>query len=454
MTAPTPSSFRPVFAALMPHPPIVVPAVGGGRCRECAATQDACREVARRLVEHRPDRLILVSPHSPRPERGLGIWPGPRLRGDLGDFGARRTAVDLPAGETAAAALAAAAEDAGVELRRLPADRLDHGAVVPLWFLVEAGWKGPTTVLAPPWPGGGDPVRLGRLVAEAGARLGGRTALIASGDMSHRTRPGAPAGHHPAAADHDREVCARIAAGRPLAVADLDPELRRLAAEDVVETTTLVAAAAGDAVGCEVLSYEDPFGVGYLVAVLRDPAAATGLNRLPAVAREAIRARLEGRSPRDLPPARGELARRAAVFVTLRRRDDGALRGCIGSLEPLHSDLVAETADRAVAAAFSDPRFRPVSAEELPHLAIEVSVLGRREEVAGLEDLDPTRYGVVVTGPGGRRGVLLPAIEGVETAAEQVAIARRKAGIGPAEPVRLERFPVEKAAEEEPPPRP
>jgi AmmeMemoRadiSam system protein A len=167
------------------------------------------------------------------------------------------------------------------------------------------------------------------------------------------------------------------------------------------------------------------------------------LSALPAAAREAIRARLEGRPPEPpriaLPPA--------AVFVTLRIA--GELRGCMGALEPHHDDLVRETMERAVVAAFEDPRFPPLEPGELDACAIEVTVLGPLEP-ARLEDLDPARYGIEVRGESGRRAVLLPGIPGIETAAAQVAAVRRKAGIPANALVEIRRFSAIKVEEEGP----
>lgn len=164
---------------------------------------------------------------------------------------------------------------------------------------------------------------------------------------------------------------------------------------------------------------------------------------LTRIARQAIRSHLvQGRLPalgRPDAPAAG-------VFVTL-RNPDGSLRGCIGSITPVESDVVRETARSAVLAATRDPRFEPVGIDELPLLAIEVSVLFAEEPASGLEELDPRTYGVIVRDRRGRRGLLLPDIEGVDDAKKQVEIARRKAGIPAGEPVVLSRFRVSKFCE-------
>jgi AmmeMemoRadiSam system protein A len=174
----------------------------------------------------------------------------------------------------------------------------------------------------------------------------------------------------------------------------------------------------------------------------------SGFEILPSVAREAIRARLQQRAA-ALPAAEGDLAIARPVFVTLRAR--GELRGCIGCLEAVQTDLIAETADRACAAAFDDPRFEPVSERELDLCTIEVSVLCEPEPVRDPGLLDPARYGVVVGDAVGRRGVLLPGIAGIEDPSLQLTIARRKAGISADAPVQLWRFEVVKLLESSPP---
>lgn len=161
---------------------------------------------------------------------------------------------------------------------------------------------------------------------------------------------------------------------------------------------------------------------------------------LPDVARRAIRSFVaEGKSLNASEPA----APAAPVFVTL-RGPDGALRGCIGTLAAAESDVFAETARNAVAAATRDPRFPPVSQRELDSLQVEVSVLLPEEPVSGVDELDPQRYGVIVRNGRGRQGVLLPNVPGIETAEAQVDIAREKANISPTEPLSLARFSVEK----------
>lgn len=143
--------------------------------------------------------------------------------------------------------------------------------------------------------------------------------------------------------------------------------------------------------------------------------------------------------PDPLPP---ELQVRAAAFVSIHLKD-GALRGCIGSIQPLEENLAREIIRNAIAAATRDPRFTPITVEELPLLDFSVDVLGVPEAIQSFSDLDPKRYGVIVE-RGWRRGLLLPDLEGVDSVELQVAIALDKAGIHPREGFNLYRFEVKR----------
>lgn len=141
--------------------------------------------------------------------------------------------------------------------------------------------------------------------------------------------------------------------------------------------------------------------------------------------------------PKNLPD---EITKRqAACFVSLHR--DGQLRGCIGTLEPYCDSLALEIQSNAISASTRDPRFNPLRPEELEGLEVSVDVLFPPEKIQSIKDLDPKRFGVIVSS-GLRRGVLLPNLEGIDTTEKQVEIARRKAGIAAGEPITLERFEV------------
>ena len=454
------------FSGLMPHAPILVPGVGGERLVHVARTAGARGIGASRARATEPDTVVVISPHSPRRPGAFGLWHTPRLCGSLDQFGSPEDRVDLPLDRGFTDRMEREAERLGLRTWRIVDEPLDHGALVPLCYLTSAGWKGPTVIVGLNYPGEGGLDKLGQAIAATAMGLGRRTAVIASGDMSHRLIPTAPAGYDPEARRFDDAFINLLRKGAFGELRQINPALQERAAEDVVDSTLVALAACGhQAAGHhEVLSYEGPFGVGYGVAILFErerpgsagPAASgtegrkvSRFEELPALARCAVEARLLSGPAQPPFIACGELARPGAVFVTV-RSDTGELRGCRGVTEPLGPDLVSETWRCAVAAAIHDGRFPPVTAAELPHMRFTATVLGQLEPVASPRDLDPAVYGVLVSAADGRRGVLLPAIEGVGSVGEQLAIVREKAGISDDESIQIERF-TAKTFKEAPP---
>lgn len=168
----------------------------------------------------------------------------------------------------------------------------------------------------------------------------------------------------------------------------------------------------------------------------------------PALARRAVEAFIIEGQVLEIAASLDSLPLRspAACFVCL-KTVAGKLRGCIGTVEPAHETLGEEVIHNAIGAATRDPRFPSVSGDELPFLRYTVDVL-ERPEPATLEDLDPAEFGVIVEdNMGWRRGLLLPAIEGVESVSDQLRIVTRKAGLTSGEPYQLYRFRVHRFRE-------
>jgi len=130
---------------------------------------------------------------------------------------------------------------------------------------------------------------------------------------------------------------------------------------------------------------------------------------------------------------------RAGVFVSLHKH--GQLRGCIGTFEPKEKNVAEEIVANAISSSTGDPRFPPVTASELDDLEYSVDILTEPEPVTDISQLDHKKYGIIVES-GWKKGLLLPALEGVDSVEEQIAICRLKAGILAGEPVKLYRFQV------------
>ncbi len=263
---------RIVFAGIAPHPPLLVPEVGGNRIEQVADSQRALRDFSRRVIRACPETVIVISPHSPLDSRAFTARSTPEVAGDFREFYAPAVRLTFPNDLEMIEAIKQSAKVEGVELRALDRDHsLDHGALVPLYYLHEAGWRGPTVVIGFTLQSNAKHLAFGRAIAAAAAALNRRVALVASGDLSHRLIVDGPYEFEPTAHLFDEQIVDAIARGDASGVIDIDPDLRERAGECGYRSIVIALGCVGEKPSDhQVLSYEGPFGVGYMVAVLVD----------------------------------------------------------------------------------------------------------------------------------------------------------------------------------------
>ena len=456
----------PILAAFMvPHPPMIVPAVGRGSEAQVTETTRAYEQVAAEVAALKPDTILITSPHSVMYADYFHISPGSGAKGSFRQFHAPLVRFSEQYDTELVGRICALADAAGFPAGTL-GERdaaLDHGTMVPLWFIrskyqggkiVRIGLSGlPLT----------DHYRFGQMIAQAAEDLGRRTVLIASGDLSHKLQDYGPYGFAKEGPEYDRrimDVCGRAAFGE---LFDFSEDFCDRAAECGHRSFVIMAGAFdGLRVKAEALSHQDVTGVGYGICTfypgepdesrhfLKDyeekmaRACAEKAEKSDAyvnLARASVESWVRDRKqisvPKDLPAEM--LTKRAGTFVSL--HENGRLRGCIGTIASTQNNIAEEIVQNAISACSRDPRFSPVRADELASLEISVDVLGEMENIASPAQLDVKRYGVVVS-HGYKRGLLLPNLDGVDTVEEQIRIARQKGGIREDEPYSLQRFEV------------
>jgi AmmeMemoRadiSam system protein A/AmmeMemoRadiSam system protein B len=449
-----------VFAGIAPHPPIMVPEVGGEASVEVRRSIEAMAEFTERVIRSGAETIVMISPHARLEQQSFVAYDGPKLYADFANFRAPNATVHAELDDELLREITRFAADEGLATSRIAGLDLDHGTAVPLYFLQRYGWHGQLVALGYSYLSNADHVRFGHCIRRAIDSIGKPIAFVASGDLSHRLTREAPAGFNPQAHLFDEEVVDAIENCATQRIIDLDPELRRLAGECGYRSMLVAVGVVQELeASCEVISYEAPFGVGYLVAQLfagsADVPSAERIEKsstetdteLPTLARHAVETFVkQGRivpTPQDSTEL---LSQRAGCFVSIKTRA-GELRGCIGTVEPVKDTLAEEIIFNAISSATTDPRFAPVREDELPDLRYSIDVLSSPEPVQQT-DLDPAVYGVIVEDKAAmRRGLLLPNLKGIETAAQQMEIASRKAGIRPGEEVRLWRFRAERYEE-------
>lgn len=470
-----------VGAVMVPHPPLIIPQVGRGDQRRIQATVQAYHEAMSFAASLKPETVVVASPHSVMYADYFHISPDTGAEGDFGRFRAPEVKIRADYDDELVHEICGLCDredfPAGTMGERDPA--LDHGTMIPLWFLnqyldpssyrvVRVGISGLAL---------SDHYRLGMIIREAAERLSRRVVFIASGDLSHKLRMDGPYGYDPNGPKYDERVMDVMGRAQFGTLLDFGESFCEKAAECGHRGFVMMAGALdGKAVRAKRLSHEGPFGVGYGVCTyeveggdegrhfLRDwlekrkeelARSRSGEDAFLRLARAGVECAV--RRHKKLPekeilevigeggageePARSELLhRRAGVFVSIHK--NGQLRGCIGTISATCSCIAQEIAQNAVSASTRDPRFPAIRPSELDQLEISVDVLGDAERISSPDELDVRRYGVIVS-KGRKRGLLLPNLEGVDTVEEQISIALRKAGLrDDEEDYTLERFEV------------
>jgi len=258
-----------VFGGVVPHPPLVVPEVGKQHVRKVQATRNALQEFARHVTALKPDLLLMISPHAPAARDALTIFTQPRLQGNLSMFQAPEVCCSVENDVKMVEQILKAAAADGIPIIPLGRDytELDHGVMVPLSYLREAGLKSPMVIIGLgllPYP---DLFKFGQILRQVIMASEQRVAIVASGDLSHRLLRGAPAGYSPLGKEFDRQVVQAFMEFAPHRLMNLDSSLIEEAGEcGLRPIIILFGALTGSAVKTKVLSYEGPFGVGYMVA--------------------------------------------------------------------------------------------------------------------------------------------------------------------------------------------
>lgn len=250
-----------LITAITPHPPIIIPEVGGNEILKVKNTISSLKIVTERILKTQPDTIVIITPHSAFNPYYFSAHSGEKLRGNFGRFRAPNVLLEF---------------DNDIELIKnlkgtslLPESvLLDHGSAVPLYFLKKAGYNNKIAVINYTALGKEEHKNFGNKIVEAAEKTGRKIALIASGDLSHKLLPTAPAGYDERAHEFDEIVVESIRQGDYAAIENISPELRETAGE-CGYNSIMVALGAINSIPREnqVLSYEAPFGVGYVVGI-------------------------------------------------------------------------------------------------------------------------------------------------------------------------------------------
>lgn len=254
-------------AYVMPHPPLIMPEVGRGEEKKIAATAAAMRRAAELIAAQKPETIVIVSPHADIYKDYFAIPHYQRAYGDMERFGAPQVSFDVYYDTQFTDWMENCAREEGFPAgRQAASSNLDHGTMVPLYFineryrdykLVRAGISGLSPIAH---------YRFGALITQAAEALSRRTVFIASGDLSHRLKEDGPYGLSPDGAIFDKRVSESLISGDFESFLSYSPDFCESAGECGLRSLQVLAGVIDETpVTTELLSYEGPFGVGYAV---------------------------------------------------------------------------------------------------------------------------------------------------------------------------------------------
>lgn len=449
------------------HPPVLIPEVGEGRENEAQKTIRGLRDLALKVAEVKPEVIVCITPHGNVFRDGVAVVYENQMKGDLRNFGHPEINLEkdcdmglldelnMSFGKNNCHTIflnEAIAAEYKIDLN------LDHGVLVPLYF-IEKYYRtykivhitiGELSLI--------ELYKMGKVIKEAIEARGKETMILASADLSHCLKDEGPYAFNPMGPLFDENIVSGIKTKNYYSILTAPHQVYEPAGQCGLRPIIMgLGTIDGWDTEATVFSYEGPFGVGYMSAfidlteekipslleryeedkVLSYKERRSNESPFVALARAAINTWVQRGRKLNFEHYKnqveieadvlGELKNNlAGVFVSLHKH--GELRGCIGTTGPVTENIAQEIIRNAIEASTYDPRFMPVEEQELMDLEIKVDVLGIPEPVTGVAELDAKKYGVIVE-KDLHRGLLLPDLEGVNTPEEQLAIAKRKAGI-------------------------
>ncbi|MBN2540281.1 MAG: AmmeMemoRadiSam system protein A [Bacilli bacterium] len=449
---------------IVPHPPLIIPDIGRGEETKIQDTIDAYNTVAKKIQELHPDTIIISSPHSTMYSDYFHISPGNKAKGDLGRFRAKQVSFDVRYNESLRNKIISACEKQNIRCGTLGEKdpNLDHGTMIPLYFVNQYYQDFNLIRISPSGMTPLEHYQLGKTIRDTIAS-DLRVVWIASGDLSHKLKEDGPYGLAAEGLEFDKTLCEIIRSTEFNHLFDLDSNVCYKAAEcGLGSICMMVGTLDGYGVDSTLLSYQNTFGVGYMVAMFNQTEELEDRRFLDvesrkrqrqidqvrmledeyvSLARKSLEYYLshhqQMRIPNDL--SLELLQNKAGVFVSLHK--NGNLRGCVGTISATSDSIAEEIIQNAISAGTKDYRFQAVRINELSQIDYSVDVLMPSEPITSKDKLDVKRYGLIVRHKY-KSGLLLPNIDGVESVEEQIRIAKRKAGISEDEPFTMERFEV------------
>lgn len=464
----------------VPHPPIILEEIGNGREKEAINTIKGMEFLAKKIADKKPDTIIFISPHGNSFSNGTCILFEQKVCGNFESFGCKNINYSKNTNMELSSKIYKEIEDKAFNVvlldNKIAAQYqvkvyLDHGVMVPMYFIDKYYSNYNIVHITPGFTGLEENYHIGKLIQDVINKEESNIIIICSGDLSHALSETGPYRYNEKGSFFDNLVKSGIENKNAIDLLSLDYQTIEDAAQCGLRSFLMgFGSMDGYDYESKVLSYEGPFGVGYLTGFLDliNKNHKSVLETIQDNKKNNYNIRVKNEDEYILLARRSIefytktgrklnfkyvkenfspgfvdkcLKKRSGAFVSIHK--DDMLRGCIGTISAACDNLLDEIIYNSISACSNDPRFEPVREDELYDLDIKVDILYESEEINSKEELDVKKYGVIVE-KGLKRGLLLPNLEGINDVNQQVSIAMQKAGITDEKGMKLFRFEVER----------
>lgn len=466
------------YILFSPHPPIIIPEIGNGMEIKAVKTIEGMKKLAALVDQIQPDVILFITPHGNAFRNGTCLLYEDEIYGDFTMFGNSSISFKKSINKELTSLINENLEkedfisillDNKLAKQYNCNVQLDHGVLVPMYYIDKVYSDYEIVHITPGFTSFEENYRIGIGIQKVLKDLDKRCVVIASGDLSHCLSNDGPYEFHRNGKKFDEMVCSSIERKDVLSLVTMNTSFVETAGQCGLRSFLMgLGLSDGFAFESNIISYEGPFGVGYMtgsVKILQEQADSL-LNEINLykedirkdylsqeddyikLARMTINHYVKTNKKVTIQSVEDQLDKgfldrvlqsKAGVFVSLHK--DGQLRGCIGTIAPTCNNVAEEIIYNGIHACSKDPRFNPVEENELIDLDIKVDELKDSERISSKSELDVKKYGVIVQ-QGYKRGLLLPNLEGIDTVDEQIEIAMKKAGIQTKDNIELYRFEV------------
>jgi MEMO1 family protein len=258
-----------VFSAICPHPPIVIPNIGKDNIKQIKNTVDSLKNLEQDLYAAKPEIIVIISPHGEMIPDAFCINLNSHYKATFEEFGDFTTKMEFKGSPMLALKIKERVENE-LPIVLSSSEKLDHGSAVPLFYLTKHLKDIEIIPICYSFLDYEKHFKFGQLIKKELAKSDKRIAVIASGDMSHALTKDAPAGYSPKGLEFDQKFIDLLKKKEIDKILTMNHKSIEEAAECGYRSFAILFGIIEEyKYEVEILSYEGPFGVGYLVADIK-----------------------------------------------------------------------------------------------------------------------------------------------------------------------------------------